>query len=159
MAETITLRCKSCGNTVERKKHCAYTGIEHGRGWVYICDCRGEMEVVDIVSNSPYLCDILVDIPTEDMIPWRIFRVTNKEAEAQEDADDEKKLRVYNEDTDCEPMWGTSIIEQMQEANKALDERFFDTLAAAGKRLDMEEVPTKGRTLKMWTFSDDSEIS
>ena len=52
MTETITLRCKSCGETVVRNKHCAYTGIEHGRGWVYVCGvCRGDMEVLgDLVK-------------------------------------------------------------------------------------------------------------
>ena len=139
MAETITLTCKNCGNTVERKKHCAYTGIEHGRGWVYVCECRGEMEVVDITSDSPYLCDILFDLPEEDLVPWKVF----------------KKVDV----PECsEPLWGVSVLEQIKDANKSIDDLFFDALADAGKRLDMEEVPTNGRTLKMWTFNDDSEL-
>jgi len=55
MADFIRLRCKECGKIVERRKHCPYTGIEHGRGWVYICECRGEMEIID----SDKLVDIL----------------------------------------------------------------------------------------------------
>ena len=136
MAETITLQCKNCGNTVERKKHCAYTGIEHGRGWVYICECRGEMEVIDIIPDSPYLCDIMLELPEEDLVPWRVFKKVDHPG--------------------CfEPLWGVSVIEQIKNADKKLDDLFFDTLAAAGKRLDMEEVPTKNRTLKMWTFNDE----
>ena len=142
MADTITLTCKECGNTVERKKNCPYTGIEHGRGWVYICDCRGEMEVVDIVPESPFLCDILTDaFDTGPLLPWKIFRQENRPK------------------PDDKPLWETSVIEQTKDANKSIDELFFDTLAAAGKRLDMEEVPTNGRTLKIWAFNDDSEIS
>jgi hypothetical protein len=141
MAEFIRLRCKECGHTVERKKHCAYTGIEHGRGWVYICECRGEMEVVDIISDSPFLCDILDDVPPEALVPWKVFKKT----ERYQDGD--------------KPIWGKSVLDQIREANKALDEKFFDTMAAAGKRLDMEEVPRGERVLKMWTFNDDSEIS
>lgn len=128
MSDTITLTCKECGNTVERKRHCAYTGIEHGRGWIYICDCRGEMEVVDITSDSPFLCDILFDLPEEDLVPWKVFKKVDQ----------------------LEPLWGVSVLEQMKDANRSLDYLFFDALVAASKRLDMEEVPTKGRTLKVW---------
>jgi hypothetical protein len=101
MADTITLKCKECGNTVERRKHCPYTGIEHGRGWVYICDCRGEMEVIDIIPDSPYLCDILDDGGDTAMIPWKIFRKSN---------DDDK------------PIWGKGILEICKAAGKMMDE-------------------------------------
>jgi hypothetical protein len=136
MSDTITLKCKECGNTVERKKHCAYTGIEHGRGWVYICECRGEMEVIDITPDSPYLCDILLDLPVEELVPWKVFKKVDH--------------------PECfEPLWwGVSVLEQIKDANKSIDDLFFDAMTDAGKRLDIEEVPTKDRTLKMWTFED-----
>ena len=139
MTDTIRLKCNNCGKIGDRKKNCPYTGIEHGRGWVYICECRGEMEVVDIVPDSPFLCDIL-DTPqqiAEALTPWRLF----------------KKVDVPACD---KPIWGVSVLEQIKDANRSIDELFFDALIDAGKRLDVEEVPTKGRTLKMWTFNDHS---
>jgi hypothetical protein len=52
---------------------------------------------------------------------------------------------------DGDELWGSSILEDM---NTQVDNRFFDALAAAGKRLDMEEVPRNNRVIKMWTLDD-----
>jgi RNA polymerase subunit RPABC4/transcription elongation factor Spt4 len=112
MPDMIRLRCKNCGKIVERRKTCPYTGIEHGRGWVYICECRGEMEIID----SDKLIDILAG--------------------------------------DGDELWGTSVLEDINFKPGKVGNRIFDALAAAGKMMDDTKVPTKNRTLKMWTFED-----
>ena len=71
MSEIITLKCKECGNTVDRVKNCPYTGIEPGRGWIYICDCRGEMEVLpsDVPAEGQVIKMFCFEYPEDWTFP------------------------------------------------------------------------------------------
>jgi hypothetical protein len=59
-------------------------------------------------------------------------------------------------DDDLNIHWGVGMLEQIRKANRSVDKLFFDKMADAGKRLDMEEVPRGNRVIKMWTFDDES---
>jgi hypothetical protein len=54
---------------------------------------------------------------------------------------------------DGDELWGTSVLEDLHKPNSVCD-AMFDAMAAAGKRLDMEEVPRNNRVIKMWTLDD-----
>lgn len=46
MAEMVEFICKECGKKQKRPKYCKYLGMVHGRGWTYVCECKGEMRFV-----------------------------------------------------------------------------------------------------------------
>jgi hypothetical protein len=57
MPKQVLFTCKECGRKEMRPKRCPFTGIMHGRGFQYICDCRATMEVQDIDPRTGHISE------------------------------------------------------------------------------------------------------